>query len=95
MLQEKDMVNDVLSMTKAGMSNYTVAIGECCDQNLRSTLQQMRAGDEKFQYDLYKIAEQKGYYQPAQKADDQEVQNLKSQLSQGMNQTDTMNINMR
>lgn len=84
-MQEKDMVNDVLSMTKAGMSDYTRAIGEASDQNLRQTLQQLRDGDEKFQYNLYQAATQKGYYQPAQSANQQELQQIKSQLSQGMN----------
>ena len=79
------MVNDVLSMTKAGMSDYTRAIGEASDQNLRQTLQQIRNGDEQFQYNLYQAAEQKGYYKPAQSVSQQELQQMKSQLSQGMN----------
>ncbi|AOY76158.1 spore coat protein [Clostridium formicaceticum] len=84
-MQEKDMVNDILSMTKAGMTEYTRAIGEASDQGLRQTLQQMRNGDEQFQYSLYQIAEQKGYYQSAQSASQQELQQVKSQLTQGMN----------
>lgn len=84
-MQEKDMVNDVLAMTKAGMNEYTRAIGEASNQNLRQTLQQMRDGDEQFQYSLYQLAEQKGYYQSAQSANQQDMQQIKSQLSQGMN----------
>jgi spore coat protein CotF len=82
-MQERDMVNDVLAMTKAGASDYTKAIGECSNQNLRQTLQQMRTGDEQFQYQLAQLAIQKNYYTPAQTANQQEVQQIKSQLMQG------------
>lgn len=82
-MQERDMVNDVLAMTKAGMSDYTRAIGECSNQNLRQTLKQMRDGDEQFQFQLAQIAVQKNYYTPAQAANQQEMQQIKSQLMQG------------
>jgi spore coat protein CotF len=82
-MQERDMVNDVLSMTKAGAADYTKAIGECSNENLRQTLKQMRDGDEQFQYQLGQIAVQKNYYTPAQAANQQEMQQIKSQLMQG------------
>ncbi|MEA4827398.1 MAG: spore coat protein [Clostridium sp.] len=82
-MQEKVMVNDVLSMTKAGMADYAKAIGECSNQNLRQTLQQMRDGDENFQYQLSQLAIQKNYYMPAQQVNQQELQQVKSQLMQG------------
>ncbi len=83
-MQEKEMVNDILSMAKASMASYARAISECSNQNLRQTFQQMRDGDEKFQYQLYQVAEQKGYYNPAPTADDQVINQIKSQLQQGM-----------
>lgn len=82
-MQEKDMVNDILSMTKAGMNDYTRTIGEASNQSLRQMIQQLRNSDEQFQYNLYKIAEQKGYYKPAASAQPQEMQQVKSELSQG------------
>lgn len=82
-MQERDMVNDVLNMTKSGLTEYTRAIGECNNQNLRQTFQQMRSGDEQFQYQLAQIAIQKNYYTPAQPANQQEIQQIKSQLMQG------------
>jgi len=82
-MQEKDMVLDVLSGTKASVSNYAKAIVECSDQNLRQTFQQMRDGGEKFQYDLYKIAEQKGYYKASCPASAQDMQEIKTFLSNG------------
>lgn len=81
-MNERDMVLDILSGTKASISNYAKVITECCDQNLRQTFQQMRDGDEKFQYDLYKVAEQKGYYMPAPASNPQDATNIKSKLTQ-------------
>lgn len=80
-MKEKDMVADILSGTKASIGNYAKMITECNDQNLRKTFQQMRDGDEKFQYDLYKIAEQKGYYTPSQPVNQQDAAQLKATLS--------------
>ena len=81
-MQEKDMVLDILSGTKASLSNYSKMIVECSCPNLRQTFQQMRDGDEKFQYDLYKLAEQKGYYKPSSAASQQEMSSVKTALSQ-------------
>jgi spore coat protein CotF len=95
MMTEKDMVSDVLSMTKASMEDYTRAIGGTSNQELRSTYQQLRAEAEKFHFDLGKIASQKGYYTTPQNASQQDRQQLKSQLSQGMNQGQGTNQGMR
>ncbi len=81
-MQEKDMVLDILSGVKASIGNYAKVITECCNQNLRQTFQQMRDGDEKFQYDLYKIAEQKGYYIPSPAVNPQDATTVKSKLTQ-------------
>ncbi|OPY56630.1 MAG: Coat F domain protein [Pelotomaculum sp. PtaU1.Bin035] len=79
-MREKDMVNDVLSMINSSITGYANVITQTSNQNLRQTFQQMRDHDEKFQYDLYRLAEQKGYYQPAQQADARDVQQVKSQF---------------
>lgn len=79
-MQEKDMVNDILSGSKASLGSYAKVITECNDPNLRTTFQQMRDCDEKFQYDLYKLAEQKGYYTPAAQASAQDTADVKSKL---------------
>ncbi|MTI49596.1 spore coat protein [Sporosalibacterium faouarense] len=94
-MQEKEMVNDILSMTKASMADYEKAISECCNEQLRSALQQLRNDADKFQYDLYKRAEQLGYYTPSPEATQQERQQLKSQLSQGNQQNNNQNMNLR
>lgn len=82
-MQEKDMVSDILAGTKSSITNYTRAITECANQQLRSTLQQLRDEAEQFQYQLFKIAEQKGYYVPAQPANANEIQQTKSGLTGG------------
>ena len=81
-MQEKDMVLDILSGTKAGISNYAKMIVECSNPTLRQTFQQMRDGDEKFHYELYKLAEQKGYYKSASAATPQEITAVKGNLVQ-------------
>ncbi|MDD4570331.1 MAG: spore coat protein [Tepidanaerobacteraceae bacterium] len=77
-MQEKDMVNDILSMINSSLTGYANVIAQCSDQNLRQTIQQIRNADEQFQYDLYKAAEQKGYYKAAQQATPEEIQQVNS-----------------
>lgn len=80
-MQEKEMVNDVLSTLKSSISNYGRVISECSDENLRQTIQQIRDNCEQYQWQMSKLAEQKNYYQPAQKATDQQVDQVKSQVT--------------
>lgn len=80
-MREKDMVNDVLSMINSSLTTYASAIAESENPQLRQTLQQMRNSDEQFQLQLSQAAMQKGYYQPAQKASPQDIQQVRSQLS--------------
>ncbi len=81
-MNEKDIVLDVLTGLKASVDSYGKMIVECCDLNLRQTFQQMRNEAEQSQYNLYKIAEKKGYYIPASKETDSEIQELKTKLTQ-------------
>jgi spore coat protein CotF len=80
MLQEKAMVNDALSAVKSELTFYANAISECENQNLRSTIQQIRNNCETSQYELFQLARSKGYYMPAAKANASEVQQVKSQV---------------
>ena len=82
-MDEKTMVNDILGSVKADLTSYQAAISEADNMQLRQTLQQIRNSDESFQYELYKVANAKGYYKPAQKATPTEVQTLKTELQQG------------
>ena len=80
MFQEKAMVNDALSSVKSSLTVYANTISECANPTLRSTIQQIRDNCENSQYELYKIAQTKGYYKPAIMAKDDEVQQTKAQL---------------
>ncbi|MDD3839754.1 MAG: spore coat protein [Clostridia bacterium] len=81
-MKEKDMVNDVLSMINSSLTTYANAISECSNSQLRQTFQQIRNSDEQFQWQLSQVATQKGYYQPAEQANIQDIQKVKSAFSQ-------------
>lgn len=85
-MQDKIMVNDALTGLKSSLTTYANVISECSNPQLRSTLQQIRNSDECSQYELYKLAQSKGYYQPAMMAADTDVQKVKSQFSGGQQQ---------
>ncbi len=84
-MQERDIVNDVLGGTKASINCYTTAIMECSNQQLRSTLQTLRNEAEQMQYQLFQMAEQKGYYVPAPPANKNDVNHIKTTLSSSVN----------
>lgn len=79
-MDEKTMVNDILSCVKSELTTYQTVISETEDMQLRQTIQQIRNNDESFQYELFKVAGAKGYYQPAGKATATEVNSVKTQL---------------
>ena len=81
-MDEKTMVNDALSMLKSSLTGYANIISQTNNTTLRQTLQQIRNNDETSQYDLSKIAEQKGYYVPAAQATANEVCTVKNQFMQ-------------
>ena len=74
------MVNDALSSVKSSLTFYANTISECANPNLRSTIQQIRNNCEASQYELYKLAETKGFYKPAVMANTSEIQQTKTQL---------------
>ena len=81
-MDEKTMVNDILESVKADLNAYQTAISETENMNLRQTFQSIRNNDESFQYELFKIAQTKGYYIPAQKATTTQISTVKTQLQQ-------------
>jgi len=81
-MDEKTMVNDALSMINSSLTGYANIISQTDNTSLRQTLQQIRNNDETSQFDLAKLAEQKGYYVPAAQAPDAEVSKVKSQFMQ-------------
>lgn len=81
-MDEKTMVNDILEGTKAELTTYQGVISEAENMQLRQTVQQIRNNSESFQYELFKIAQTKGYYKPAQKATVTEINTVKTELQQ-------------
>jgi len=79
-MEDRTMVNDALSTLKSSLTTYANVISECANPNLRSAIQQIRNSCETSQYELYKLAQSKGFYQPAMMADNQDVQQVKSQF---------------
>lgn len=79
-MDEKTMVNDVLSSVKSGLTTYQGVISEAENMQLRQTVQQIRNNDESFQYELFKIAQTKGYYKPAAQATQPEIDTVKTEL---------------
>jgi len=82
MMQEKDMVNDTLSMLNSSITGYANVISQAGNQQLRQTIQQIRNNCELSQYELYQMAEQKGYYKPAAQARPDEIQQVKASFNQ-------------
>ena len=77
-MDEKTMVNDILEDVKSGLKTYQGVISEAENMQLRQTIQQIRNNDESFQYELFKVAQTKGYYKPAQSAT--EILTVKNEL---------------
>ncbi len=80
-MEEKYMVNDVLEGAKSELVKYQNMISETENMQLRQTLQQMRNNSESFQYEVFKIAQNKDYYIPAQAATPQEISKVKTELN--------------
>ena len=75
------MVNDVLESVKAELTTYQGVISEAENMQLRQTIQAIRDNDESFQYELFKVAQTKGYYTPASEANQTEIDNVKNQFN--------------
>ena len=83
-MREQDIINDVLEGTKASINSYTHGIVEASSQQLRSTLQTLREEAEQIQYQIYQIAEQKGYYTPAPTANSNDINQIKNTLTSSL-----------
>lgn len=79
-MDEKTMVNDILEGVKGDLKTYQGAICEAENMQFRETLKQIRNNDECFQYELFKVAQAKGYYKPAAQATSNEINTVKTEL---------------
>lgn len=81
MLQDKDMVNDYLSGINASLTGYAGYISQSNNTELRQALIQIRNQDEARQRTLYNYAVNKGYYKTAAPAQQEVIEQLRSELS--------------
>ena len=79
MLDEKTMVSDALT----GVNGELTRFGEMIPQTENQCLKQIRNECEMSQEKLYQVAREKSYYVPAAKASQQEIDHVKSILSNG------------
>ena len=79
-MEEKYMVNDILSSSKETLKTYQDVITESANTNLRQVLQEIWNSNETFQYDLFRVAQLKGYYVPASPATPNEINTVKSEF---------------
>ena len=79
-MEEKYMVNDILEGSKNDIKMYSGVITEAENMNLRQTVQNIRNSTESFQYELFKLAESKGYYVPAEQAKQDEINKIKDNI---------------
>ena len=78
-MEEKYMVNDTLECTKSILKVYGEAIMECKNAELRQLFQNLRNSLENYQYELFKIAEAKGYYTSAKSVTEKEIKEVKNE----------------
>ena len=84
-LQEKDLMQDLLASEKQTISAYSTGITETSCQNLRNTLVNNFKNAQDIQYKIFDAMKQKGWY-TTKDAQDNEVQQLKNESTQMMNE---------
>jgi spore coat protein F len=84
-MTEKDLMQDLLATEKQTISAYSTGITESSCQNLRNTLIDNFKNNQNIQYKLFDAMKQKGWY-PTKDAPDSDVQQLKSEATQMMNE---------
>ena len=82
MMQEKIMVSDTLASINGELVRFGEMIPQTENKELKQCLKQIRNQCEMSQEKLYQVAREKSYYVPAAKATQQEVDHVKSILTQ-------------
>lgn len=80
-MEEKYMVNDILESNKQEINYCTNAIIDAENMELRQTIQNIRNSNESFHYELFKLANSKGYYIPSSPAKPEEINNIKNNIT--------------
>jgi spore coat protein F len=84
-LSEKDLMQDLLATEKQVITAYSTGITESSCENLRNTLIENFKKDQNIQYKIFDAMKQKGWYTTKDAADN-EVQQLKNEANQMMNE---------
>ncbi|MCH1978279.1 spore coat protein [Lawsonibacter sp. OA9] len=88
-MNEKAMVTDTLVGINGELTSFEGYIVQTENPQLKQTLKQLRNECEMAQEKMYQAARQHNYYVPAQKATQEEVQHVKSILTQPASQSAT------
>ena len=83
MLDEKTMVADTLAGINGELVRYGEMIPQTENMQLKQVLKQFRNQCETSQEEIYQLARSNQYYVPAAKATAEEIQHVRSVLSQG------------
>lgn len=83
MLDEKTMVADTLAGINGELVRYGEMIPQTENMQLKQVLKQFRNQCETSQEEIYQLARSKQYYVPAAKVTAEEIQHVRSVLSQG------------
>ena len=81
-MNEKTMVSDALVGVNGELKMFGEIIPQTENKELKQCLKQIRNECEMSQEKLYHIAREKGYYVPAAKASQQEIDHVKNILTQ-------------
>ena len=81
-MNEKTLVSDALVGVNGELKMFGEMISQTENKELKQCLKQLRNECEMSQEKLYHIAREKGYYVPASKATQQEVEHVKNILTQ-------------
>ncbi len=82
-MKEKDLIQDLLTSEKQGISAYSTGITETSCPNLRDTLVNNFKSAQDIQYKVFDAMKQKGWYATKDAADN-EVNQLKNEANQMM-----------
>lgn len=81
-MDEKTMVSDTLVGVNGELKMFGDMIAQTENKELKQCLKQIRNQTEMSQESLYELARKKSYYVPAAKATPQEIEHVKSVLTQ-------------
>ena len=84
-MAEKDLMHDLLATEKQVITAYSTGITETSCENLRNTLVDNFKNSQNIQYKIFDAMKQKGWYS-TKDAPDNEVQQLKNEATQMMNE---------